>query len=308
MLKLYGNCYKKNIKCISIIRKLASLIQKHEDFLSLVKNHGEGIIEYKDITCKKTNSISRSKLGEIIINNPSRKNAISGKMMFDLANVIDKLITDDNSDDKPIAIIIRNEGNDVFCSGADLNLVKEVVNTPEHGYSMSLFMTDALNRLRQSDIITLTAINGKAIGGGAELTTVSDFRLMSERQDNYIQFVHVKLGAALGWGGAARLYSILNRTNCLKLLGASLKVNANDALDMNYIDGTFNKDASYDAIISESLKILQPFLNQEYIESVRAIKRTIAINDSIGQEFIKFEQEIFKSRWQNRDNKEALKR
>jgi hypothetical protein len=68
------------------------------------------------------------------------------------------------------------------------------------------------------------------------------------------------------------------------------------------------KDATYDIIISESLKILQPFLNQEYIESVRAIKRTIAKVDNIEQENINFEQEIFKSRWQNRDNKEELKR
>lgn len=300
MLQLYRT-KKKNI----IIRNLVSLIERHKEFLSLVRNHGEGKIEYKDIS----NSKSKSKLGEIVINNPTRKNAISGKMMFDLANIIDKLlIANDNNDynNKPLAIIIRNEGNDVFCSGADLNLVKEKINTPENGYLMSLYMTDVLNRLRQSDIITLTAINGKAIGGGAELTTVSDFRLMSE--SSFIQFVHVKLGAALGWGGATRLYSILGRNNSLKILGASAKINTNDALKLNYIDGILTKDASYDSIISESLKVLQPFLDQEYIESVRAIKRTIAKNDNIEQDNINFEQEIFKSRWQNNDNKEALRK
>jgi len=308
MLK-FNNNYYYNKKSIggNTIRKLVSLIEKHHEFLSLVKKHGEGIIEYKDLTFKKViNSKSKSKLGEIIINNPTRKNAISGKMMFNLANIIDNLLIKNNNDNKPLAIIIRNEGNDVFCSGADLNLVKDIINTPERGYLMSLYMTDALNRLRQSDIITLTAINGKAIGGGAELTTVSDFRLMSE--SSFIQFVHVKLGAALGWGGATRLYSILGRNNSLKILGASAKISTNDALKLNYIDGILTKDASYDSIISESLKVLQPFLDQEYIESVRAIKRTIAKNDNIEQDNINFEQEIFKSRWQNNDNKEALRK
>ena len=93
MLKFNNNYYyyKKSIIGGNTIRKLVSLIEKHHEFLSLVKNHGEGIIEYKDLTFKKViNSKSKSKLGEIIINNPTRKNAISGKMMFNLANIIDK--------------------------------------------------------------------------------------------------------------------------------------------------------------------------------------------------------------------------
>jgi ethylmalonyl-CoA/methylmalonyl-CoA decarboxylase len=76
--------------------------------------------------------------------------------------------------------------------------VNDIVNTPERGLMMSKYMTDALNRLRQSDIISIAAINGKAIGGGAELTTTTDFRIMSESIDNYISFIHAKLGAAPG--------------------------------------------------------------------------------------------------------------
>jgi endonuclease III-like uncharacterized protein len=44
--------YYYNKKSIggNTIRKLVSLIEKHHEFLSLVKKHGEGIIEYKDLT------------------------------------------------------------------------------------------------------------------------------------------------------------------------------------------------------------------------------------------------------------------
>jgi enoyl-CoA hydratase/carnithine racemase len=50
------------------------------------------------------------------------------------------------------------------------------VNTSEKGLSMSLFMTDAFARLRTSGLISLCLINGPAVGGGSELTTVCDYR------------------------------------------------------------------------------------------------------------------------------------
>jgi ethylmalonyl-CoA/methylmalonyl-CoA decarboxylase len=274
------NTLKCNRYNVIISRKLVSLGEKHKEFLSCVCNHVEGSIEYNDISSKFTNGVGI--LGEIVINNPNKKNAISGKMMMDLSNILDDLlIKRNNTTTKPLACIIRNIGTSSFCSGADLNLVKEVVNTPERGYLMSLYMTDALNRLRQSDIITITAINGKAIGGGAELTTVSDFRIMSDDIESYICFIHAKLGAAPGFGGTSRLFSILGRKKSLKLLGTSVKIDAKTALDMDFIDDIFPKDATHELIISQSLKILKPYLDQEFPESVRAIKKTIANCDSI---------------------------
>ena len=83
-----------------------SLAVEHHEFLNLVGNHGEGTIEY--------NTIGK-KLGEIVINNPTRRNAISGTMMLDLANIIDQLLMESNNDDKPLALILRNEGASVFC-------------------------------------------------------------------------------------------------------------------------------------------------------------------------------------------------
>ena len=83
-----------------------SLAVEHHEFLNLVGNHGEGKIEY--------NTIGK-KLGEIVINNPTRRNAISGTMMLDLANIIDQLLIESNNDDKPLALILRNEGTSVFC-------------------------------------------------------------------------------------------------------------------------------------------------------------------------------------------------
>ena len=87
-----------------------------------------------------------------------------------------------------------------------------------------------------------------------------------------------------------------------------MKVDAATALAMDLIDGKIPTGATNDMIITQSLEILQPYLDQEFGESVRAIKRSIAHFDKIADIDTKFEQEIFKSRWGNSDNKKALKR
>jgi enoyl-CoA hydratase/carnithine racemase len=44
------------------------------------------------------------------------------------------------------------------------------------GVFMSQFMTDAFTRLRTSGFISVCLINGSAVGGGAEIATVCDYR------------------------------------------------------------------------------------------------------------------------------------
>ena len=56
---------------------------------------------------------------------------------------------------------------------------------------MSLVMHAATNRFRSLPLISVAAIEGAAVGGGAELTTCCDHRILSH--DAYIHFVHAKM-------------------------------------------------------------------------------------------------------------------
>jgi enoyl-CoA hydratase/carnithine racemase len=110
--------------------------------------------------------------------------------MYQLADIVDGLSSNQNND--LTCLVIRGVGDDAFCSGASFDLVKNVVNNPLKGKMMAEFMTDCLNRIRQSGLISICYINGPALGGGAELTTVADFRIINSKAR--IQFVHAKLG------------------------------------------------------------------------------------------------------------------
>ena len=183
-------------------RKQSTLTETHKEFLQLVGEHGGGNIGLS--ICEN--------IAKITISNAVTRNSITGRMMMHFANVVDEIESwkDEGGHDSIIGLIIQGKESS-FCAGADFNLVKTIVNTSHRGSLMSSFMTDAMNRLRCCGLISVVFINGPAIGGGAEMMTIADFRIMPLNDSIFIEFVHAKLGASPGWGGARRLTSIVGR-------------------------------------------------------------------------------------------------
>lgn len=50
---------------------------------------------------------------------------------------------------------------------------------------------------------------GNALGGGAELSTACDFRVMA--RGSKVQFVQARMGVSCGWGGTSRLVRVRAR-------------------------------------------------------------------------------------------------
>ena len=107
---------------------------------------------------------NREGIAVISLCNPERKNALTGYMMVKLAEVVDQLEQWKNG---RALILHGSEGS--FCSGADLSVIK-AINTPEEGNLMCAFMQRTLNRLERLPIISVAAIEGRALGGGAEVS------------------------------------------------------------------------------------------------------------------------------------------
>ena len=255
------------------------------------------------------------KVAVISISNPLKRNAISGKMMVQFAMIVDTIVpsiasSNATSCNNLVGIVLLGQGNEAFCAGADFSLAKYIVNTSERGVLMAGFMTDALNRIRQSGLVSVCVVNGPALGGGAEITTACDFRLMNHRDNNFIQFVHAKIGASPGWGGARRLTQIVGRRAALRLCAASTPMKSADALQAGFVDdliecdGVDDSDASH---LAAGLAFLRPFTAQPYPGSVRAIKTAVAsVEDCSVEESKRVEVDMFAQRWFGPDNQSAL--
>lgn len=97
--------------------------------------------------------------------NPERKNALTGYMMVRLAEAVDEL---EQWEHGKALILHGSEGS--FCSGADLSIVK-TINTPKEGNLMCAFMQRTLSRLESLPLISVAAVEGRALGGGAEVSS-----------------------------------------------------------------------------------------------------------------------------------------
>ncbi|MCK6506600.1 enoyl-CoA hydratase/isomerase family protein [Myxococcota bacterium] len=135
---------------------------------------------------------------ELVLDNPSARNALSPGMMVDLGAAVARLEAE-----PPAAVVLRGQGEAAFCAGGDLRAVRSHLLAPGSAGGMLDHMADLLDRLQRLPTLVIAAVEGAALGGGAELLTACD--LVIAARDAQVGFVHARLGVSPGWGGGARL-------------------------------------------------------------------------------------------------------
>ncbi|MCI4374023.1 hypothetical protein PGIGA_G00001280 [Pangasianodon gigas] len=239
-----------------------------------------------------------SGIAVMTVNNPARMNAFSGSMMTELEERVCELETWTEGK----GLIVQGAAG-TFCSGSDLNAVRAISN-PQDGMKMCMFMQKTLTRLLRLPLISVALVEGKALGGGAELTTACDFRLMTS--DAMIQFVHKHMGLVPGWGGAARLVRIVGSQNALKLLAGSRKVDPDFGKQIGLVDdvltvGEGNTLVDTERWLSQFTKGSAPV--------IRAVKKVVLSGRELSlDEALTTERHVFGTVWGGPANLEALAR
>ncbi|XP_053141686.1 ethylmalonyl-CoA decarboxylase isoform X2 [Hemicordylus capensis] len=236
-------------------------------------------------------------IGILTLNNPKYMNAFTGTMMIELQERVAEL--ESWKDGK--GLIVCGAEN-TFCSGSDLNAVR-ALSSPQDGMNMCMFMQNTLTRLMRLPLITVALVQGKALGGGAELTTACDFRLMTPESE--IRFVHKQMGLVPGWGGAARLVQILGSSSALKLLSGAVKVQPESALRMGLAEAMLPSSDEADSL-EETCKWLQPY-TEGPAEVIQAVKKAVAAGRELQLEAaLRMEKKIFGTLWGGPANLQAL--
>lgn len=245
---------------------------------------------------------TESGIAHLTLCNSARRNSLTGPMMASLADAVEHLEQRAHADDL-WAVVLSGEGGRAFCAGADLGLALDAVDTQAEAELMSQLMTSTLNRLRELPLLSVSAVDGPAMGGGAELCTATDWRVFGDGAR--VQFVQTRMAASTGWGGAARLSSLVGRSEALRLLLHGSPLDAGAARALGLCDAVAEPGES--AVEAAQRLLLGPAREQAgSAASLRAVKASIASCTAVSAEAARAETDAFASVWGTAPNRAAL--
>lgn len=146
-------------------------------------------MHFADILYSKSNNIAT-----ITINRPDKHNALRINTFEELARA-----TADAAKDPSIGVlVITGAGERAFCAGGDLEMAHAL--NSEHAMRVHHFdrMLQLSAMIVRMDKPVLCAVNGLAVGGGAELACFCDLVIASDSAS--FLFNGVRLGGCSWWG------------------------------------------------------------------------------------------------------------
>lgn len=182
-----------------------------------------------------TVSTTANGIAVVEIDRPHARNAIALHTIDSLNQAFDHLDRSDIS-----VVVLRGAGHRAFVSGGDLRELGAIRDTPG-AEAMALRMRRFLDRLATYPLPVIAAVNGHALGGGAEVAVAADIRVASD--DVKIGFTQVSLGIIPAWGGAERLAELVGRSQAMLLIGTGASLSADEAQRLGLVQRVFPRSA-----------------------------------------------------------------
>lgn len=195
------------------------------------------------------------------IDRADKRNAINDEVMEGFKKVITYI--KEHNDVR--FLVVTGSGEQAFCSGGDLSEFHRL-KTEKEAFGMLSKMGNILYDLATLHVPTIALINGAAVGGGCEIATACDFRLVASHAK--CGFIQGTLSITSGWGGGTYLFERgLRHDQALKMLIDSTKYDAQLLYEMGWAMSIFegSKEQALEAFIGDMKKI-HPDVHQAYKE------------------------------------------
>ena len=170
------------------------------------------------------------------INRPNVHNAINGDVLEGFKQLVHRVKTDDSIK----LAVISGAGDKSFCSGGDLSVFHKL-KTEKESYAMLSETAKILYEVATLPIPTLALVNGTAVGGGCEIATLCDYRLV--KKEAKCGFIQGKLAITSGWGGGTYLFEKgLRHDHVLKMLTEAEPYTSEQLLEIGWATEVFEGD------------------------------------------------------------------
>ena len=199
----------------------------------------------------------------LTIDRPEARNAIGFATADALEAAIDRVAGSDAA-----VLVVTGGGNRAFVSGGDLKELS-TLRTHEDALGMAQRIRRVLDELAALPMPVIAALNGHALGGGAEVAVAADVRIAAD--DVKIGFNQVSLGIMPAWGGAERLAALVGRSRALLAVASGQLYDAGEAHRLGLVDVVVPRDR-----FEEQWRDLAARLAQLAPGTTRAVKSVVS--------------------------------
>ena len=234
-------------------------------------------------------------IGWIKINREKKLNALNQELIDELHN----RIIDFQKHHSVKVIVLTGKGNKAFVAGADISEFssfkpEQAAEFARHGNQV---LFDLITQLEKP---VIAAINGYALGGGAELALACDFRVFERHA--FMSFKQTQVGLTTGWTGGWCLVDLIGYSRALELALTGQKVSASRAHALGLCNIIADSNCGIDAA-QEMLSLIARGAPTATAATKRVFQgaRQSDLRTSMG-----VENDVFRRLWGAPDHVEAL--
>ena len=226
---------------------------------------------------------------QITLNRPRARNALSKKLLAEVADVLNVA-----GDDDEIRCIVLTGNVDAFSAGAD---IKEM---PEDGIPMfaDADRLTAWKTIEQFCKPIVAAVNGYALGGGCELALLCDIVICGENAE--FGTPEIKISAFPGDGGTQRLPRLIGKARAMYMILTGERIGAELACQWGLVSEVLPKGKT----VTRALEIAQTIAEYSPI-ALKMAKADVLMSFSKPlDESLSLERQMLL--WQTEDHDEGI--
>jgi enoyl-CoA hydratase len=235
----------------------------------------------------------------VMIDRAEKRNALSRALLAELREAFDG-----HAGDETLRVaVLTAAGNRNFAAGGDLRDLA-TIRTPEAAVEMAQQARAALDSVRRFPVPVVAALNGVALGGGAELAMACDLRIAAAHAG--IGFVQGQLNISTAWGGGIDLMRLLGGARALAILGRGEVLGAEEAQTLGLVNAVAATDERFEDFVA---RFIAPLAHQAP-QVMRAFKAQ-ALAERLGMpraEREAMEARLFSITWVHNDHWTAADR
>ncbi|MFO0548867.1 MAG: enoyl-CoA hydratase/isomerase family protein [Polyangiaceae bacterium] len=223
---------------------------------------------------------------------------------FEMMKDLDAAILEARFDPDVRVIVVTGHGDRFFCSGANVNMLKEADS--QFKYYFCLHANETLLRLEHTPKLVIAAINGHCVGGGLEIALACDLRV-SRKGAGKMGLPEVALGVLPGTGGTQRLARLVGRAKALELMCEGATFPVEDGVALGLVNAVWDVPAG-EPFLAKATEYARRFAHPGKASlAVGAITRAVATGLEVGlEQGLALERELQAELFASDDAREGL--